>query len=623
VAFYGYAGRMLRVDASEGKFSPEPLDPGFLAQYLGGAGVGAYYLYQEHPRKVEWSDPENRIIIANGPLSNTPVGGSGTMCVVAKGPMTNLAVSSQANGYWGGFLKSCEYDGMIIQGKASRWSYLLIRQDRVEMKDASHLVGKDTQETQESIQKELGGSERCSVYCVGPSAERGVRFAMIIGDGSHTPSKNGLGAVMAAKNLKAIAIARGNFKTPVGNEDLLKKLTKNLHDKALEYLDGSRHKWGTNGAFSGLHAAGALPVKNYTTNLFPEHEKMSGQYVRGHFERIKRIPCMNCGIHHNLLMKVTEGPYAGFVGEEPELEVFTGLGSQLGISDAGAIFVLLDDVDRLGLDVNETGWVVGWVMECYEKGILTRTDTDGIEMNWGNVESVRKMIRKIAHREGIGDLLAEGVKRASEKVGGDAVHMAVCTKKGTTPRGHDHRARWTEHLDTCFSNTSTLEATFAGTRPNLLGLPPVQGNFSPWEVPAINARTNGWHLVEDCMGVCRFNMTVPQLVTDAYNAVTNANLSLADMVKRGRRMVNILRVFNLKNGLTKDMDAPSTRYGSAPVDGPAKGLSLAKHWEVIQEIYYRMMGWDPHTGIPTPETLKELGLEDMIPEVQLSARQGK
>jgi aldehyde:ferredoxin oxidoreductase len=616
VTLYGYAGQMLRIDLSEGKFSKEPLEADFVRQFIGGVGFGAHYLYREHPRKVEWSDPQNRIIIANGPLSNTPVGGSGTMCVVAKGPMTNLATSSQANGYWGGFLKSCGYDGIILQGKAPRWSYLGIGPDHLEIKDASHLVGKDTQETQRQIQKELGAPEgKLSVYCIGPAAERGVRFAMIIGDGSHTPSKNGLGAVMASKNLKAVAIGRGNFRTPLADEESLRKVARELHAKALEYLDGSRHKWGTNGTFSNLAAAGALPVKNYTTNLFPEHEKMSGQYVRTHFERIERIPCLNCGIHHNLRMKVTEGPYRGFVGEEPELEVFTGLGSQLGITDAGAIFVLLDEVDRLGLDVNETGWVLGWVMECYEKGLLTRKDTDGIEMNWGNVESARQMIRKIAQREGIGDLLAEGVKRAAEKIGGEAVHLGVYTKKGSTPRGHDHRARWAEHLDTCFTNTSTLEATFAGTRPNLLGLPPVYSNFSPWEVPAINARTNGWHMIEDCMGVCRFNMTVPQLVTEAYNAATGAQISLGEIVRRGRRMVNLLRVFNFKNGLTKEMEAPSTRYGSAPVDGPAKGMGLGQHWPLIQEIYYRMMGWDPRTGKPTPETLRELDLADLIPDL--------
>jgi aldehyde:ferredoxin oxidoreductase len=615
MSLYGYAGRILRADLDEKKFHEESLDADFVSQFIGGAGFGAKYLYDEHPESVAWSDPENRIIFANGPFSNTSMGGSATTCVTAKGPMTNLAGSSQANGYMGAFLKSCEYDGLIIGGRASRWSYLHISRHGIALKDASHLVGKDIMETQEQIKKDLS-QERVSVYCVGPAAENGVRFGVITGDGSHTVSKNGLGAVLASKRIKAIAVSRGDFKTPVYDPDSLKKISKELHAKALEYLEGSRHKWGTAGTIGNLHKAGAMPVRNYTANLFPDHEKMTGQYMRTHFEKIKRIPCYACAIQHNLLMRVTEGPYAGFIGEEPELEAITGLGSQLGIGDAGAVFVLIDLVDRLGMDVNETGWTVGWAMECYEKGLLTRKDTDGLELTWGNVEAVRALIPKIAKREGIGNLLADGVKRASETFGGEAVHMAVCTNKGTTPRGHDHRARWSEHLDTCFSNTSTLEATFAGARPNALGLPPVSNPYSPWEVPAINAIINGWHIIEDSVGACRFNMTDPALVTEALNAVTNGNFTLSGLVQKGKRIVNILRVFNIKNGLTRDMDAPSTRYGSAPVEGPAKGISLSKNWNVIQEIYYRSMGWDPKTGKPTPETLSELGLSDLIPDLE-------
>ena len=609
---YGYAGKIVRVDLNSGEVFNQDLDSDFLQKYIGGAGFGARYLYQENPVNVEWSDPENRIIFANGPLSNTAVRGSGTICVTSKGPMTDLAGSSQGNGYMGAFLKSCGYDGIVIQGKADGWSYLFISEDRMELRDATHLFGKDTQQTQELIKKELGRERGLSVYCVGPAAENKVRFSVIMGDRTHTVSKNGLGAVLASKNLKAIVVSRGKFTAQIWDGELLKKIARELHEKAITYLDGSRHKWGTNGTFSRLHELGALPVRNYTTNLFPEHEKMNGQYVRTHFERIGRNTCFNCGINHNLVMRVTEGPYKGFVGEDPELEVFTGLGPQIGQTDAGAVFVLSDLADRLGIDVNETGWVIGWVMECYEKGILTSKETDGLEMNWGNVESVKKMLYKIANREGIGDLLAEGVKRASQEIGGEAVHLAVCSRKGSTPRGHDHRARWPELLDTCFSNTSTLEATFAGTRPHLMDMPPVHDQFSPWEAPAINAITNGWHIFEDCIGACRFNLNYPKLTTDAFNAATNANLSLADILKIGKRIVNTLRVFNISNGLTHDMDGPSTRYGSAPVDGPAKGMNVMEHWDLIREIYYRAMGWDPHTGKPTPETLRALDLEELI-----------
>lgn len=609
---YGYAGKVLRVNLSEAGMVDEEIDIDFIQKSIGGAGFGARYLYQENPVNIEWDDPENRIIIANGPLSNTAIRGSGTVCFTSKGPMTNLAGSSQGNGFIGAFLKSCGYDGIVIQGKADRWSYLVVSEDRAQLRNAEHLLGKDTQETQALIKEELGRQRGVSVYCIGPAAEKRVRFSMIMGDGTHTASKNGLGAVMASKNLKAIVVFRGRFKAKLWNEERLKEIAKELHEKAITYMDGSRHKWGTNGTFSRLLEVGALPVRNYTTNLFPEHERMNGQFVRSHFERIGRHTCFNCGINHNLVFRVTEGPYNGFEGEEPELEAFTGLGSQLGITDAGAVFVLCNTADRLGLDVNESGWVIGWVMECYEKGVLTKGDTDGLDMSWGNVDSVKQILHKIANREGIGDLLAGGVKRASEQVGGEATEFAVCTGKGSTPRGHDHRGRWHEMVDTCFTNTSTLEATFGGTRPHLMGMAPIQAQLSPWEVPVINGITNGYHIFEDCIGACRFNLNYPKIVTDAFNAATNAHLSLDDILEIGKRIVNTLRVFNIRSGLTHEMEAPSVRYGSAPVDGPAMGISAMEHWDLIKTIYYKTMGWDPRTGKPTPETLRDLDLEDLI-----------
>lgn len=612
----GYAGKILRVNLSNRTFSDEDLDNDFLKKYIGGAGFGARYLYQENPDNAEWSDPQNRIILANGPLSGTVVPGSGTMCVTSKGPMTNLAGSSQANGYWGAFLKSCGYDGVVIHGCADRWSYLFINEEKAELRDSSHLLGKDTQETQELIRKELNIKGRMSIYCIGPAAENKVRFSVIVGDVGHVASKNGLGAVLASKRLKAIVICSGKFKARIWDGELLKELSKELHKKALTFRDGTRHKWGTNGGFSTMHSTGSLPVKNYTTNLFPEHEKMNGQYVRTHFERVGRNTCFNCGIHHDLVMKITEGPYKGIVAGEPEYEAFAAFGPQIGQTDAGGVFVLTDLADRLGMDINETGWVMGWAMECYEKGILTKKDTEGIEMNWGNVESVRKMLYKISNREGIGDLLAEGVKRASEKIGGEAVNMAICTRKGSTPRGHDHRGRWSELLDSCFTNTSTLEATFGPVRPEELYALPVNNRFSPWEVPTINAMINGWHIFEDCIGVCRFNITDYKLVADAFNAATGFNLSLPEIIKTGKRIVNTLRVFNIKNGLTHDMEAPCTRYGSTPVDGPAVGIGIMKHWDLIKEIYYRLMGWDPNTGRPLPNTLRDLGLEDLISDIK-------
>jgi aldehyde:ferredoxin oxidoreductase len=606
---YGYSGKILRVDLTNGAVRDESLPNQLIEQYVGGVGFGAKYLYEENPEGIHWSDPENRLILANGPFSNTPLHGSGTICFVSKGPMTHLAVSTQANGYAGAWLKSCGYDAIIIQGCAENWSYLYISEEVVEIRDGRHLLGKDALDTQHELKKAVGRTKGVSVLCIGPAGENKVRFSVIVGDGTHTASKGGIGAVMGAKHLKAIMICRGKVKPNIYNKPLLVSIAKELHEGAtVTYMNGSRHKWGTNGTFSNLHKVGALPVKNYTTNIFPDHEKMDGRYVRNRFPALRRKPCYNCGINHIYDREVTEGPFKGFVAEEPEYEAFAAFGSVIGQTDAGAVFYFTDLADRLGIDVNETGWILSWVMECYAKGILKSSDLDGLDMVWGKIESIEPMIRKIASRQGIGNMLAEGVKRAAEKIGGEAVAMAVYTEKGSTPRGHDHRARWHELVDTCLSNTSTLEATFAGVRPYLMDMPAVHDAFSPWEVPLINAHQNGWAMIEDCLGACRFNLNYPKIVVRAYNALTNSERSLTDMLTIGKRIVNVLRLFNLRNGLTPEMEAPSLRYGSAPVDGPAEGRRILDYWHHIREIYYKNMGWDPQTGSPLPATLKALGL---------------
>jgi aldehyde:ferredoxin oxidoreductase len=604
---FGYCDRILRIDLTNNKITSESIGNDIIRNYIGGVGFGAKYLFEENKETWAWDDPENRLMVMSGPLGNTPIGGSGTICFVTKGPMTNLAVSTQANGFFGAYLKSCGYDGIVISGRAPNWSYLFITDSSVELKDASKLVGKDCFETQEIIKEDLG-RQGTSVFCIGPAGENLVKFSCVVGDGTHVASKNGVGAVMGSKRLKAIVSCRGKIKQKIYDKASLIQVSKDLHQSAITYLNGSRHKFGTNGTFSNLHNVGALPVKNYTTNLFPEHEKLGGQYVRQNFRKVKRNTCFNCGMNHIYTMEVTEGPFKGFIGEEPEYEAAAAFGSQIGQKDIGSVFYLTDLADKLGLDVNELGWVLGWTMECFEKGILSVSETDNIQVKWGDVDAVTKLLQKIAHRDGIGNLLGEGVKRASEKIGQGAKELAIYTEKGTTPRGHDHRARWHELVDTCLSNTSTLEATFVGVRPHLLGMPSVSGSFSPWEVPLINAMQNGWAIIEDCLGACRFNITNPEQVAKAYGFTTGIACELKDMLKVGKRIVNTLRLFNIKNGLTPEIEVPSVRYGSAPVDGPVKGISINNAWNHIREIYYMAMGWNPKTGVPTPETLKELGL---------------
>lgn len=610
----GYMGKILRVDLSNGVVRDEPLEPAVAEKYLGGTGLGVEYLYREVPPGVEWDSPENRIIMASGPMGGTPVAGSGTFSLVTKGPMTNLGVSTQANGFWAAFVKFAGYDALIIQGQSPRWLYLHIGDGKTELRDATSLLGKDTWEMEEAIRQDLTMTKRMSVFGIGPAGENKVRFAIVAGDQGHICSKNGCGAVMGAKRLKAVAVSRGQQAVPVHDKALLREKAKALLQDAETTKGGRLYKWGTGGVFSPYALAGILPVRNYSTNVFPEHEQMNAEYIRGHFEH-RNKPCWACGLVHTKYMKVTEGRYTGYEGEEPEYECMAAWGPLIGNTDPGAVVMLTDVTDRLGLDVNEAGWIIAWVMECYEKGLLTRHDLDGLDMRWGNAEAAKAMLEKISRREGIGNLLAEGVKRASEQVGGDAPEMGVYVLKGATPRGHDHRASWTELLDTCVSATGTLQSAARVASPDVFGHPATTNPFSPWEVAAGNAKMEGWFVFIDCLPLCRFIPTNPALTMDCLNAVTGRALTVADAFTIGRRAINQLRVFNFRHGLDPALEAPSPRYGSTPTDGPAKGKAIAPYFAWMKSFYFELMGWDPVTGKPLPHTLKSLGLEKLISDL--------
>ena len=451
----GYIGKILRVDLSSERITVEPPDHSILRKFIGGAGLGARYLYDEVPPGTEWSDDENRLLFFSGPFGGTRYAGSGMIAVVSKGPMTNMAGSSQANGFFGTYLKFSGFDGVIIHGKAKEWSYLYIHDGTAELRDARDLTGKDTIETEDAVRSRLG--KQCSVYGIGPSGENGVRYAAIFGDHGHVAAHNGLGAVMGSKKLKAIAVERGHQKVEIANperySEAVKEFAKNFH--AMKH---PLFQYGTADLVGMAKKLGWLPVKNYTTSEFPEFERFTGESIRASF-KTKSTPCWACRKGHTCRIQIEEGPYAGFEGEEPDYEGVAAMGSLIGQTDPATTIVLCNLVDRLGMDINESGYVIAWLMECYEKGYLKKNDLDGLEMTWGNAGAVQEMLKKIAHRQGCGNLLAEGVKRASEKIGGEAAGCAVYTMKGASPRTHDHRANWPELIDTCLSNTGTIEVT--------------------------------------------------------------------------------------------------------------------------------------------------------------------
>jgi aldehyde:ferredoxin oxidoreductase len=598
----GYAGKILRVDLTEGKTWDWVPDEETLRLYLGGTGIGAKILYAEVPPNADWSDPVNRMTIATGPLGGTSVGGSSTVSIVTKGALTGGSTSVQANGLMGAHMKFSGYDGVILQGASDTWKYLVLRDGRAELKDATYLLGLDTYETYDTLREEHDVKGRgASVLSIGPAGENMVRWAGVFVDHGHSASHNGSGAVMGSKKLKAIIAFRGKGRIPVAHPNKLKEVSQAMYED-VEYFTGTLG--GVERSYKS--GRGTLPVKNYTTNLWEVSDEHADTYGEKHIRdnyQVSREPCWACRLLHCAMMNF-DGPYAAYV-EEPEYEQMAAWGPVIGQSNVEATMMLSGLTDRLGLENNEAGWLTGWVMECFEKGWLSTDQTGGFELHWGDVEGVKKLLYMISNREGFGDVLAEGVKRASEKIGGLAADAAIYTMKGNTPRGHDHRTRWAEMFDTCVSTTSTIE-TNTGSHP--YG-PETRGPANPIKVSTAVAETKGLMQLEDSVGTCRFNTRMNlERLSAAVAAATGWDFTPEEGKKMGLRAVNMMRAYNLRTGIGKEHDRPSARYGSTPVDGPSAGISILPHWEAMLKNYYELLGWDPDTGIPLPSTLESLGI---------------
>lgn len=600
----GYAGKLLRVDLTTDELTNMTFNEETLRQYLGGTGLGVKILFDEVDPTADWANPQNRLIIASGPLGGTRIGGSGTISIVTKGALTGGVTAVQANGLFGAYLKFCGYDGIIIQGCAPRWRYLYLENNKAKLRDASHLLGVDTYDIADKLKGAYNKSDyQASVLSIGPAGEHVVRFASIFADKGHAAGHNGSGAIMGSKHLKAIIALRGDHNIPMTDELTLQSVSEQLYENAKNFsgtINGV-YRWQT-------QQVPMLPVRNYSTNIWNIPNKnltqFSEQYIREHFNP-KPHPCWACRLTHATMMTIPTGPYKGMVVEEPEYEQLSAWGSAIDTQDIFNTFMLSMVTDRVGLENNEAGWLIGWVMECFEKGLLTSEDLNGLNMHWGNAEATRQLLYMIANRQGCGDWLAEGVMRASQKVGGDAAKNAIYTLKGNTPRGHDHRTRWTELFETSISNTGTLEVG------GYMQDPKVMQPGYPREVVDNLTSLQGNMVFEDSLGTCRFNTgsNMP-LLAQAVSAVTGWKFTPQEAKTVGLRAVNLMRVYNIRSGI-HGKDYPSERYGSTPTDGPYEGIGIMPHWDTMLQRYYKQMGWDK-TGKPTPLTLKNLGLDFAI-----------
>lgn len=622
----GYAGKVLRVDLSNERLADEQLDEATLRKCLGGTALGVKILYDEVPGGIEWSDPGNRLIFAPGVLTGTGAPGSANFTVATKGPLTNFLSCSQANGFFGPRLKFAGYDAIVAHGAAKRWVYLYVHGGVAELRDAAHLVGKDTWETDEMLSKEIG-ERQLSVSCIGPAGENLVKHAAIFCDRGHVCSSNGPGAVMGSKKLKAIAVC-GRSPVAINDKPRFKALVEDWWKQAHESLWGRLlDKGGTCGQYSLQATVGMLPVKNYQTNIFPDHPKFSGESLRANYKLLRRTPCYACRLNHLHDMEFPSGPHKGEVFEEPEYEAMAAFSSMIANTDVDAALWLTHLNDRLGMDAKEQAALLGLAMECYEKGLITQNDTGGVELTWGNVQAVETILHKIATRDGFGDVLAEGVVRAAQRIGGDAPKFAVYTHKGIAPNVVDIR--------TNLASVATAGLSDFGSIPAGMGdvgeyLPKVgEGLFAPPRVMSAKSSARGKALLSrrgiltDSLGVCMFTSSWVRLETmcDAVSAVTGWDFSWKEGAEVGERSLNLQRAFNLRHGYSRDHDSVSQRIREAPRDGPAQGMSVGADWEATVDAYYEAMGWDKE-GRPLPETLRRLDLESVIQDLNLKGTGG-
>ncbi|MFX1575047.1 MAG: aldehyde ferredoxin oxidoreductase family protein [Promethearchaeota archaeon] len=610
----GYKGKILRVDLSNKKLWEETLDEDMLKKYVGQVGIGARIMYDEVPPEIDAYHPDNRLIFMTGPFTGTNVQSPTNFQVISQNPITgyNIAVAN-SHGFWGPRLKFAGFDGIVIQGVSDKPVYLWVHDGQYEIRDASKYWGKtDTFETEDQIKKELD-QKNASVVTIGPAGENLVAGACVENEHGHIAAKGNQGIIMGLKKLKAIAVY-GNEKVQIADPEEFEELAKKWREESFtSALGGLVNAFGTAGYVGAVHEIGDLPVKNFLTGVFPEYEKITGQYIREKFKSTPK-PCYGCSLKHVHEMEVTEGPYKGFVAEEPEYEDFSNLGSNIGVGDPGAVLWLTDYVDRLGLDGNWAGAIVSWAMEAYERKMLIKEDLGGLELKWGDEKAAAELLRMIAHREGIGDTLALGLKAGPEKIGGEEAVSFAVHFKGETQHAHDARALWGMFLGLCISGAGPRwESSGVDLMPDPeIGYTEPQDRFLPEGKAEAARKTQIKKLFQDCLGVCWFGFCTMETSAKAYTALTGWPLNVDDEYLIGDRVANLQRAFNIRHGFKPEFDLDvSPRLLEAPPDGGAKGHTIAPHLRNLVKEYNELMDWDWETGKPSKEKLASLELNDI------------
>ncbi|MEM2675899.1 MAG: aldehyde ferredoxin oxidoreductase family protein [Candidatus Bathyarchaeia archaeon] len=617
---YGYAGRILHVDLTTGKTRTEPLNEDYAKKYIGGIGLGMRLWLDYSKAGVDPFSPENPLVLATGPTSGTiwPTGGNGH-AFVSKSPQSYGIAEAKSHGSFGTELKRAGYDAVIFHGKAEKPVYVWIDDDSVQILDASHLWGKSPAETEDTIKEELG-DYYIRVAAIGPAGEKLVRIACIINEKSRAAGRCGLGAVMGSKNLKAIAV-RGTRDVTVAKPDEFLEFVKEFHERMKGPATKKYRTLGTPENVLVHNALHCMPTRNYNNAHFEAAEKVSGEYLNERYVA-KIIGCSSCAMRCEHVCVVTEGPYKGAMARV-EYEPLWALGPYCGIDRLDAIIKGSELCNYYGMDSISAGVIVGFAMDCYENGILTQKDMDGIEARFGNHEALVKLLEKMGKREGIGDILAEGVKIAAEKIGKGAEKLAQHIK-GVEVTGYDLRCLKTAALG--------FAVSFRGADHNRHGAYAfdVKGKFNRLKYEKGRAKAvkdiEDVYTIIDSLMICKFSRGTYykefEDLAKLYTLVTGWETTPEEMRLKGERINNLARVINVREGLGRKDDTLPWKVMNVPIpdEGPSKGAYVTQEeLEMMLDDYYEARGWT-RDGIPTPEKLKQLGMDDLIPIVEAKIR---
>jgi len=617
---YGYNGRILHVDLTSGTLTVEEPSEAFYRKHLGGQCLGLYYLLKGNPAGVDPLSPDSVLAITLSVVTGAAISGQSRVMVNAKSPLTGAIGDAQAGGFWPAEAKAAGYDAIIIKGKAARPVYLWLHDGQAELRDATHLWGQVTGEAEAAIREELG-DPKIEVMQIGPAGEKLVRCACLINMSNRAAGRTGMGAVMGAKNLKAVAV-RGKKKPPVADRKALSALAQwgaaNFPDSDIYGMG----LYGTAEVLSYQQKAGGLPTRNWDSGVFEGFKSLDGVTMSETILK-KRDTCYACVVRCKRVVEIAEGPFhVDPVYGGPEYETLATFGSYCGVSDLAAVAKANQICNMYGLDTISAGATIAWAMDCLEQGLLSAKDTGGIELRFGAAGAMVAMTELLAKREGFGDLLAEGMAGAAKKLGPAAEALVTAVKANplpahmpevkrslaliyaVNPYGADHQSH--EH-DGSYGDYPERMAE--------LGL------LNPQPSDVLNEEKVRYAMVTqhlysalNSIGVCQFvwgpswQLYGPGQLVEMVRAVTGWNVSLEELVQAGERAVNMMRAFNAREGFTSAEDKLPPKLFRPLKDGPSDGIAITEE-EVAMALptYFAMCGWDAE-GRPTRAKLEELGL---------------